>query len=295
MGRIRMEELDLRTRVPQVARDAAKVGLRRLGAVTSDLRPLPDFLILGAQKAGTSALYAYLTEHPEVRRAIVKEVHYFDLSFGRGERWYRAHFPMNTGRPGPDESSMQTGEATPYYLFHPWVPPRVSSTLPAARFIVLLRDPVERLISHYQHEVALGFEDRSLDEALRDEPRMMAAETERLFAHPLAVSYAHQHHSYFSRGRYAEQLEGWFSVIDPSRFLVLGAEAFWARTPVTFERVQRFLGLAPFEKASFQPVNQARRSTSIRPELIQQLREAYEPHNEQLRSLLGEDLGWPRA
>ena len=97
MGRIRMEELDLRTRVPQVARDAAKVGLRQFGAVTSDRRPLPDFLILGAQKAGTSALYAYLTEHPDVRRAIVKEVHYFDLSFGRGDRWYRAHFPMNAG------------------------------------------------------------------------------------------------------------------------------------------------------------------------------------------------------
>ena len=168
----------------------------------------------------------------------------------------------------------------------------MSATLPAARFIVLLRDPVERLIFHYQHEVSLGFEDRSLDEALRDEPHMMAAETERLLAHPLAVSYSHQHHSYFSRGRYAEQLEGWFSVIDRSRFLVVGAEEFWAQTPATFARVQRFLGLAPFQKASFRPVNQARRSSSIRPELIHQLREAYEPHNERLRKLLGEDLGW---
>jgi hypothetical protein len=102
---------------------------------------LPDFLIIGGQRCGTTSLHHYLAAHPAVRPATGKELQFFSIHHGRGERWYRAHFPP----PSPGTHSF---EASPYYLFHPSVPARVAATLPAGRFIALLRDPVVRAYSH---------------------------------------------------------------------------------------------------------------------------------------------------
>src|SRR5215470_750369 len=137
---------------------SARFAARR---ATASARALPDFLIIGAQKAGTTSLYAYLTAHRDVRPAGRKEVHYFDLGFTAGaelgEGWYRSMFPLRarlaldgrrTGRP------VRTGEASPYYLFHPAAPQRAAALVPEARLLVLVRDPVERAWSHYRHEVA---------------------------------------------------------------------------------------------------------------------------------------------
>src|SRR5436309_16134274 len=108
---------------------------------------LPDFIVIGAQKSGTGSLYAYLNGHPDVAGARVKEVHYFDLHYHRGVDWYLDQFP--------DEAAARprcTGEASPYYLFHPHAPRRAFDLVPDARLIALLRDPVDRAISHYHHE-----------------------------------------------------------------------------------------------------------------------------------------------
>src|SRR5919108_6081357 len=98
------------------------VPLRTLDA---GRRSLPDFVILGAQRAGSTTLYRALIAHPQVRRALLKEVHFFDLNYHRGLRWYRAHFPYRS--PG-----RITGEASPYYLYHPHAPKRVARDLPDA-------------------------------------------------------------------------------------------------------------------------------------------------------------------
>ena len=98
---------------------------------------LPDFLILGAQRGGTTSLFASLAAHPEVAPPKEREIHFFNLNYWRGSRWYRRKF-----RRRPGEVS---GESSPYYLFHPHAPPRVAADLPSAKFVVLLRDPVEQI------------------------------------------------------------------------------------------------------------------------------------------------------
>jgi hypothetical protein len=272
-------------------KDTAKIGLRRIGEATSGLRPLPDFLIIGTQKGGTSSLYRHLWEHPSVRRAIAKEVHYFDLHFHRGEGWYRAHFPMTVLGRNPAATRPITGEATPYYLFHPQVPARVAGLLPETRFVALLRDPVDRLFSHYHHEVALGFERRPLEQALKEEPAMISAEEERLRRDRSATSRAHQHFSYFTRGLYATQLEAWFKVIPRERFLIVNSERFFRSTSEVYDEVLRFLGLPQVRPSNFAPSN-ARKYEPPPPEQAAQIREAFAPHNGRLFALLGEDLGW---
>src|SRR4051794_22945776 len=159
---------ELVPRVPEPARKVLRGTLRAYGRATVALRPLPDFLILGAQKAGTTALYAYLRWHPEITGPSFKEVSFFDRHYANGERWYRAHMPARR--------RSLVGEASPSYLFHPLAPERVAGLLPEARLIALLRNPVARPSSNYQNEVALGGEPLSFEEAIGREDERMEGE-----------------------------------------------------------------------------------------------------------------------
>src|SRR5437764_5111475 len=129
--------------------------------ITSSLRLLPDFLIIGTQRGGTTSLYHYLKTHPCVQLANTKDTHFFDKKFNKGLSWYRGHFPTRLGKYYTQRVRQQpfvTGEASPSYLFHPHAPGRVAQLLPSARLIVLLRNPVDRAYSQYFHAVKLGHE-----------------------------------------------------------------------------------------------------------------------------------------
>ena len=116
MRRVRLPA-ELVPGLPQPVRKVLRGAYRATGLATARLRPLPDFLILGAQKAGTTALYAYLRWHPDITGPSFKEVSFFDRHYAQGERWYRAHLPLRR--------RALVGEASPSYLFHPLAPERV--------------------------------------------------------------------------------------------------------------------------------------------------------------------------
>jgi hypothetical protein len=268
---------------------------RFFGDRTRALRCLPDFVIIGAQRAGTTTLYRAITEHPQVRGAVLgKEVHFFDLRFAEGVARYRGAFPTNASLAlararigGP----VLVGEATPYYLFHPQVPARIAATLPDAALIAVLRDPVERAWSQYRHEVDLGFETLSFEEALAAEDSRLAGEQERLTSDPGAVSFAHQHHGYVARGRYAEQLQHWYEHVPRDRLLLLRAEDLFTDPAPELRRVAHLLGLVPWQPASWRARNAAA-SAGIPPGPRAELRAAFRPHNERLADLTGRDWSW---
>ena len=134
-------------------------------AVRARLGLGPDFLIIGTQRGGTTSLYDYLSEHPCIAGAVKKEIEFFDLNYHRGIGWYRAHFPSVLERLYARRArgrKLVTGEATPYYLFHPHAPRRMQEAAPESRLIILLRNPVERAYSHYWHEVRHGSYTRML-------------------------------------------------------------------------------------------------------------------------------------
>lgn len=272
---------------PREARVAyrALLAARRL---TSRLRRLPDFIVLGAQRAGTSSLYRWLIEHPQIRRALVKEIHFFDLNYDRGSGWYRAHFPRTDrgGRP-----ITLTGEASPYYLFHPRVPERVASSLPPVKFIVLLRDPVVRAYSHYHHERSRGLEPLAFEEALSAEEDRLGREAERLEGDPHYRSHAHQRFSYLARGRYAEQLERWFAFHDRTRFCIIASEDLFSDPVGSLARVLDFLGVRPYTLDRFPRLGQ-RDYAPIAADMQRRLYEYFEPHNRSLAALLGSTLPW---
>ena len=139
---------------------------------TWKIRSLPDFIIIGAQKSGTTSLYSYLSQHPQLLPSIRKVVHFFDGgldasvdTFENGEAWYRAHFPITKHM----KSHRKTFEASPLYIFNPLAPKRIYDLVPKAKIIALLRNPTERSISHYYHEKRrTNRESLPIHEALRE-------------------------------------------------------------------------------------------------------------------------------
>ena len=269
--------------IPEPVRKVLRGTFRTYGRATASVRGLPDFLILGAQKAGTTALYAYLRWHPEITGPSFKEVSFFDRHYARGERWYRAHLPIRRGG--------IVGEASPSYLFHPLAPERVARMLPDARLIALLREPVGRAFSHYQHEVALGRESLSFEDAIAQEGARMQGEVERMLDDPTYFSHAWWNYTYAARGRYAEQLERWFAAFPREQLLVLLTDELAADTPGTYRRVLDFLGVEPHALESFPRIFE-REYGEMEPATRAALRQEFAEPNRRLAELLGRDLPW---
>jgi hypothetical protein len=269
--------------LPEPARKVLRGGYRTYGRATAGLRPLPDFLILGAQKAGTTALYAYLRWHPEITGPSFKEVSFFDRHYAKGERWYRAHMPVRR--------RSLVGEASPSYLFHPLAPERVARMLPDARLIALLRNPVDRAFSHYQHEVALGREPLSFEAAVDREDERMQGELDRMLRDPSYFSLAWWNYTYVARGRYAEQLERWFASFPREQLLVLFTEELSADTARTYRRVLGFLGVGARDLESYPRIFD-RDYPGMHSVTRARLGKEFEGPNRRLASLLGRDLPW---
>lgn len=266
----------LSSRMPAVARRA----VRRRRILRQPIGSLPDFLVIGAQKAGTSSLYYTLCRHPEILPAAAKEIHYFDLNHELGSWWYRSHFPSLVRRQRHKRATgrVAIGEATPSYLYDPRASERARRLLPEAKLIVLLRDPVSRAYSQYQREVRLGREPLSFAEAV-------AAEGDRLDGLD-AASFAHRHFSYAARGRYAEQLDRWLACFERHQFLFLKSEDF-LRDPVrSVHRTVDFLGLTPWEAPAIDQRN-VRTYPPIAPGDRAALAETFREPNRRVADLLG--------
>jgi Sulfotransferase domain len=271
-------------RIPEPARKVARSAIWAFGTVTARGRPLPDFLVLGAQKAGTTALYAYLRWHPGITGPSWKEVSFFDRHWWRGVRWYRGQFPLRSrGR--------LVGEASPSYLFHPLAPERARAVVPDARLVVVLRDPVDRAYSHYQHEVALGREPLSFEDALAAEEGRTRGEVERLVADPRAFSHEWWDHTYAARGLYAEQLERWLAMFPRDQLLVVTSDDLGKRPAETYASILSFLGAAPHRLDEYPRVFD-RDYAPMRPDTRDALARRFAAPNRRLEELLGRELGW---
>jgi Sulfotransferase domain len=245
---------------------------------------MPNFIIIGAQKCGTTSLYNYLIQHPLVAPAAQKEVHFFNLNFERGIDWYQSQFPNI-----PSETNIITGEASPYYIFHPLVPQRIHDLYPQVKLIALLRNPIHRTISHYYHELRLGYETASLEVALKEEPNRLKGEVEKIVSEGNYYSFNHQHYTYLSRSIYAEQLKTWLDMFPREQLLILPSEEFFRSPAKTLNQVCDFLKIPPYELSQYTPYNIGD-YPDIDPEIYKQLQTYFAPHNHRLEELLGKNF-----
>ena len=255
---------------------------------------LPDFLIIGAAKSGTTSLYEYLIQHPSIAPAVGKEVYFFDKKYSKGINWYKSFFPFKINKIFSekfDNKKFLTGEATPRYLYHPHTPKRVFDIIPQVKLIVLLRNPIDRAYSHYQMEVAVGNEELSFEDAIDNEENRIRDDMKKMESNENFYSVNFYRKSYLTRGIYVNQLKRWFEYFPKEQFFILKSEDFYSKTPEAYNQVLDFLNLSKFELDSFKPYKKRKYST-FSLETRKKLQEYFRPYNEELYQLLGKNFGW---
>jgi hypothetical protein len=265
--------------------------------ITSPLRLKPEYLIIGAQKAGTTSLFKYLTNHPNVAMVNPKEIHYYTINFSKGELWYRMHFPTAAYRWIYKQLKGQhllSGESTPYYLFHPHVPKRAAKDIPNAKLIILLRNPVDRAYSHYKHTVRNHPERETLSfpDAIEQEDERTKAYVERLRTDETDPGDLLGHINYKARGHYAEQIARWLEYFERSQMLVLSSEKFLQNTHGEYLRVLNFLDLPEQVPDNLPKHHEGGYADSMDTKTRAYLKEYFKPYNQELYAMLGIDFGW---
>lgn len=265
-------------------------------------------------RCGTSFLYQTLNQHPCISPAIKKEIRFFcdrNGNFRRGLAWYRAHFPL-----GPlkqvDEPTRRlriTGEATPYYFWHPRVPKRIAETLPDARFILLLRNPADRAYSHYNKATRKGWEPLSFEEAVDVLYDVPFEEADRIAVEGLELTleqwlqrrplnYPRTNHApcnaYLCWGAYVNYLANWYRYVSEEKIMVVRSEDLYREPARTIARVFDFVGVPSKKLKSYTLLYQPQNYPSMNPSTRTRLIEYYKPHNRRLYELLGKDMMWDK-
>jgi hypothetical protein len=280
-------------------------GLRAaVGRGPGSGRILPDFLVLGFAKCGTTSLFDWVCEHPMVARPRTrgrarKELLFFDYRFDEGLDWYRAHFPLRSERDQFEREHGRpflTGEATASYVSGYRIPERVQQAVPQAKLIVTLRNPVDRAYSAFQMSRRERLEEHeSFETAIALEADRLAPEEARVRVDPRYDPPAPAplgYWSYLQRSRYDEHVARWLARFPREQMLFLKFEDLAADPQSTLDQVYAFLGLAPHRHAEFRKLNVGSYEEQVHPDTRAHLNAYFRPHNERLRELTGIDFGW---
>lgn len=245
----------------------------------------PNFIIIGTVKGGTTSLYNYLTLHPSILPAIQKEVNFFNRNhiFQKGINWYLAHFPKI-----PQNLNLIVGEASPNYMYFPGAAKRAFKSLPEVKLIVILRNPIDRAISHYYMAARLGQEKRSLEEVLAAEVEIIKNIPQPAFE---AVNFLQKPGGYVRCGLYVYFLKKWMSVFPRERVLVLKSEEMYENPAATMEQVFAFLEVPNNQLSEYKNYfygSYSRQEEEMRSSLSALL----QPHNQRLEDYLGMTFNW---
>lgn len=282
-----------------------KASTRGVGMLTADLRPLPDFLMIGAKRGGTTSFYFDLLDHPGVvalypppipllKPVPTKGVHYFDSNATRSARWYRSYMPTTAVRRRRARrigDRVVAGEASPFYLFHPAAAERAHALVPHVKLIAVLRNPVDRTYSHWKERRRSAAEPLEFLEALQAEPERLRGERERLIADRSYASYAYEQQSYVSQSMYAEALTPWLERFGRERLLVLASEDYYRDPDSVLRDAHAFLGLVPRQTSTARLLNEAPGS-ELDAATRSTLASRFQEPNAALERLVGQSFPW---
>ena len=247
---------------------------------TAFLRKKPSFIIAGAQKSGTTSLYAWLTRHPQIIAPVKKEIYFFNNAelFNKGISWYKSFYPLSFRRGFSIDATANTFESEN-------AAQRVKQLLPEAKVIIILRNPVDRAFSHFHMAVKLGFEKTSFEHALSLEEKRISE------GKHLVHNYFYQRLAYRTKGIYADQLQPWLNHFPSHQLLVLQGELLFHEPKNTYESIQRFLGLEINFPQRFEARNQGE-TGAMNADIRKDLEAFYRPHNEKLYKLINKTYDW---
>jgi len=258
-------------------------------SMTASSRPLPDFLIIGAPRSGTTSLYHYLMSHPDISPPLKKEIGYFSLRYQKGEQWYRHHFPVK-------KKNELTGEASPGYIYHPEAAKRIREVVPDAKIVAVLRDPVDRCYSGFWQQCV---RDRSVISRydVSKFRRIITSYFDTLDDDCLYASNKYDSLNHITRGCYVSYLEPYYNLFGYDNMCVVCTEDLRNDPMSVLSRIAKFLGVSSDWYVDVncmynRHVNQPYLYDGKNDEVIDRLRKFYEPFNHKLYRMIGQTFTW---
>ena len=263
---------------------------RNVYGITSFIRVLPDFFVVGVVRSGTTSLYYYLDQHPCVMKSAYDELGFFDSNFDLGWNWYKSLFPtiMQKKKIEKRNGKFLTFDDTPFYVYNSTVVKRIKRNFPDAKIIVIFRNPIDRAYSNYFLGVNGGKEKRKFDDLIEEEMILINRRNKQvLFDETLSETY-------LGRGLYAEQLKVWFSEFPKDSVKIIKSEEFAENTQDIMNDLFQFLDLPEYKISNIEKKN-VTKYPPMKKETREKLEEFFRSHNKELYNMLGKDFGWEKS
>ena len=268
---------------------------RHFYGITSSLRVLPDFLVIGIGRGGTTSCFHYLSQHPSIIGSAYEEIGFFDENFHLGLNWYRSMFPTKflKKKIAKKFGKSLTYDVTPSYIWKPWVARRIKELFPGIKLIAILRNPVDKAYSHYHLTIRSNNEKLTFEEAVMRDMKTFSdlvnsdsKINDDYFKNQIK-------NSYLGRGFYAQQLETWFELFDRKQILILTSEELSTETNKTMNKIFKFLDLPNYEIPDIVKRNTANYS-NMKMDTRKKLTSFFGKYNQELFKLLNEEFDWDK-
>jgi len=264
---------------------------RNIFGITGPLRVLPDFIIIGSMKCGTTSLYYDICEHPCASPAAYDEIGFFDSNFHLGLNWYRSMFP--TKRRIEDirrkEGVAITGEDTPFYFWNPVAAKRIQKLLPNIKLITILRNPIDRAYSEYQDLVSSESNSPSFETFIENEINTRRKDSSLITEENFEIF--NQKNSYLLKGIYVDQLKIWAGLFPKEQIFTLSTENLNSEPITALESVFQYLNLPDYKIKNTQRQKQ-KKYVPMNSQTRKILIEFFKPHNERLFKFIGKKFDW---
>ena len=266
--------------------------------LTSSLRTFPHFIIIGVGRAGTTALYSYLIQHPSIHptladdEKLASDIHFFEYMESDSISWYKSHFPILLPKLNSQKHPKITGEFTSTYFYHSDVPERIYQLLPKVKLIVILRNPIDKIYSTYYQQFRYGEVSTSFEETIDAELRrikILEGNPDLRSQHPGFSNFVSQ--NILRHGIYADYFINWFELFNKKQILILNADDLKKNTENTLQQVFEFLGVENHTIENLSHIS-ARKYPKLSDITRKKLIEFYKPHNERLNKLLQRNFEW---
>jgi len=262
--------------------------------VTSPLRVLPDFFVIGVARSGTTSLFHYLGQHHNIKRASYDELGYLDENFHLGLNWYRSLFPTKFTKQNIEKKHKKflTFDVTPFYIYNPLVIKRILENFPTSKIIANLRNPIDRAYSNFHQQIQDNNDTKTTFEELVNEELDIIKNNKFDLNNP-ATLVDNFYELLLARGLYEMQLVPWYNSFSKNQIFIVSSEELADNTNNTLNEIFSFLNISHIEIKDTSRQNK-RQYPIMKNDTRQLLVEFYKPYNEKLYNLLNRKFDWDK-
>ena len=262
--------------------------------LTSSVRVLPNFFVIGPGRTGTTSLYHYLDQHPCITKSAYDELGYFDDNFHLGLNWYRSLFPTKfmQKKIESEYKKFLTYDVTPFYIYNPLVVDRIFKFSPNAKIIAALRNPIDRAYSNYNNRMQdEGDTKTTFEEIINAEIEIIEKNKKNIDDYAFLVNTFYE--LLLARGFYAKQLEFWFKKFPRKNILLISSEELATNTDKTVSEIFEFLEV-PIQKISDLTKQNVIKYPKMKDSTREILINFFKPYNEELFDMIGSKFDWDK-